>query len=311
MTTFATRATGSAAASAERPTGPLRRSQILLLAIFTIVVEVLGTADLLPGVRIGALEIPLSTLPAFALAVACGARLLGRSSHRLVAVGYWALIAGALPALFVLYARQDRPGLWLSFVVAAFAEEFIYRLAIPMVLASALRRAGMRSEWARPAGFLVAAVWFVLLPGHRDQMEHLASAAPFVAYAALAAFVVYRSGSVLPMGAAHAVTNLLTALLWTGSTSANQRSMSLVVVLVALVLAYGRPRRLTLTDDGELVDTSTGLEVVTLDLRDGSPVAATLSDGSVIVVEGETGAVDPDVDPSVLREVPPSAEPAA
>lgn len=275
-----------------RPTGPLRRPQIMLLAVFTVVVEVLGILDLLPPVRVGALDIGLSTLPAFGLAVACGARLLGRPSHRLIAIGYWALIAGVLPALYLVHLRQDRPGLWLSVVVAAFAEEFIYRLAIPMVLAAALRHVGVRATWARPAAFAFAAIWFVLLPGHRDQMDQLASAGPFLAYAALAALVVYRSGSVLPMGAAHAVTNLLTTLLWSGATTANQRSVSLVVILVALVLAYGRPRRLTVTDDGDLLDTTTGLDVVAIDLRDGTPDTATLSDGSVIDVEGARPTVE-------------------
>lgn len=281
-----------------RPTGPLSRNQIVLLAAFTTVVEVLGILNLLPGVRIGDLDVPLSTLPAFALAASCGKRLLGRPSHRLVAIAYWVLIAGALPALLVVYAREDDAGLWLSFVVAAFAEEFVYRLAIPMVLAIGLRFAGIRAAWTRPAAFAVAAIWFILLPGHRDQVDHIASAGPFLAYAILAAIVVYRSGSVLPMGAAHAVSNLLTALLWTGATTANQRTVSLVVVLVALVLAYGRPRRLTVTDDGDLLDTGTGLEVVTVDLRGGVPATATLSDGSVIPVEGAADAVRAARDPA-------------
>ncbi|MBX3313881.1 MAG: hypothetical protein KF906_06140 [Actinobacteria bacterium] len=267
----------------------LRRRQIVLLAAFTIVVEVLNTLELVPSVRIGALDLSLATIPAFGLAVACGARLLGRSSHRWFAVAYWILVAGALPALLVAFLRQGDGGLWVSYVVAAFGEEFIYRLAIPMVLALILHQAGMRLAWARPSAFAIAALWFVLLPGHRDQMTHVSSAAPFIAYAVLAAVVVYRSGAVLPMGAAHAVSNLLTALLWSGSTTENQRAVSLVVVLVALLVAYGRPRRLTITDGGELLDTTTGLSVRSLDLRDGEPVTATLTDGSVIVVEGDVG----------------------
>lgn len=269
----------------------LKRRQIVLLAVFTIVVEVLNTLNLVAPARVGTLDLSLATIPAFGLALACGARLLGRSSHRLVAIGYWVLVAGALPALLAIFLRDGEGGLWLSFVVAAFAEEFIYRLAIPMVLTLVLHRAGMRISWARPASFAVAAAWFVLLPGHRYQMTELSSAAPFVAYAVLAAVVVYRSGAVLPMGAAHAVSNLLTALLWAGSTTDNQRSVSLVVVLVALLLAYGRPRRLTITDAGDLLDTTTGLSVASLDLRDGEPVTATLTDGSVIVVEGDVGGL--------------------
>lgn len=303
-------------APADAPPAPwfslqaVRRRQIVLLAAFTIVVEVLNTLDLVAPVRVGALDLSLATLPAFGLAVACGARLLGRSSHRLFAVGYWVLVAGALPILLVAFLREDEGGLWISYVVAAFGEEFIYRLAIPMVLALVLHHAGMRVAWARPAAFAAAAAWFVLLPGHRDQMTHLSSAAPFVAYAVLAAVVVYRSGAVLPMGAAHAVSNLLTALLWTGSTTENHRSVSLVVVLVALLLAYGRPRRLTITDEGDLLDTTTGLSVHSLDLRDGAPVTATLSDGTVIIVEGDIRPLS-----AALRraadEVPTRSEPAA
>lgn len=267
----------------------LRRRQIILLAAFTIVVEVLSTLDILDSVRIGSLDLSLATIPAFGLAAACGKRLLGRSSHRWFALTYWVLVAGALPALLLVFLRSGDGGLWVSFVVAAFGEEFIYRLAIPMVLSLLLHQAGMRLAWARPAAFAVAAAWFVMLPGHRYQMTELSSAAPFIAYATLAAVVVYRSGAVLPMGAAHAVSNLLTALFWTGSTTQNQRAVSLIVVLVALLLAYGRPRRLTVTDGGQLLDTTTGLSVRSLDLRDGAPVTATLTDGTVIVVEGDVG----------------------
>ncbi|MCB0977745.1 MAG: hypothetical protein KDB02_09835 [Acidimicrobiales bacterium] len=277
---------------ARRPTGPLHRRQIILLATFTVLIEVLGLFHLIPTVRVGLLDLPLSVIPAFALAAGCGSRLLGRSSNRSVAVGYWVLIAGVLPALFLVYLNKGRADLWLSYVVASFSEEFIYRLAIPMILAVAFRAVGVRQTWARPAGFAFAALWFVLLPGHREQMIHVSSAIPFIAYAALAAFIVYRSGSVLPMGAAHAVSNLLTVLFWAGATTSNQRTVALTVVLVVLVLAYSRPRRLTVTDDGELLDTGTGLDVVALDLRDGNPVSATLSDGTVIVVEGAAGVLD-------------------
>lgn len=282
----------SHAGDAVRPHGHLNRRQILLLATFTMIIEVFGLLALVPDVRVGRLDLPLSVIPAFALAAGCGSRLLGRSSNHLVAAGYWAIIAGVLPALLLVYANKGRADMWLTFVVGSFSEEFVYRLAIPMVLAAALRYVGVRQAWARPAGFAFAAMWFVLLPGHRDQMDHLASAVPFIAYAILAAFVVYRSGSVLPMGAAHAVSNLLTVLLWAGATTANQRAVALTVVLAVLVLAYSRPRRLTITDDGDLLDTNTGLDVVALDLRDGKPVAATLSDGSVIVVEGASDVIE-------------------
>lgn len=267
------------------PSPTPRRRLIVATAFFTIVVEALGTADLVPSVRIGALDLQLSVIPALALAVACGSRLIGRSSSRINAVVYWTCAAVVLPSLALVYARTDRMDLWLSLVVAAFGEELIYRLAIPMVAAALLRYFGVRAAVARPVGFAIAALWFVALPGHREQMQTAAGALPFLAFAALAAIVVYRSGSVLPMAAAHAVTNLLTVLLWTASTSADQRSMGLLVVLGLLVVAYGRPRRLTVGDDGELVDTRTGLDVASVDLRDGHPPTAVLVDGTVIEVD--------------------------
>ena len=82
--------------------------------------------------------------------------------------------------------------------------------------------------------------------------------------------------------------------------------MGLACVLGLLVLAYGRPRRMTITDDGRMVDTVTGLSVATIDLRDGRPATVTLTDGTEIEVHPgsvvpagtprrEAAAVGPDV----------------
>lgn len=266
------------------PSPTRRRRLILGIATFTALTEVLYVAGLVPGVRIGTLDLSLGIIPALGLAVACGSRLLGRSTRRGTAIVFWGAAVVGLAGLLVVFTRQHRPGLWLSLVVAAFGEELIYRLAVPMVVAAVLRMVGVRARWARPAGYVVAALWFVSLPGHVSQMDGPAQALPFLAFAALAALVVYRSGSVLPMAAVHAVTNLSTVLLWADATSADQRSLGLVLGLGLLVLAYGERRRLTIGDDGELVDTETGLDVATIDLRDGHPVTVTLTDGTVLPV---------------------------
>jgi hypothetical protein len=96
--------------------------------------------------------------------------------------------------------------------------------------------------------------------------------------------LVYRSGSVLPMAAGHAVTNLLTVLVWNQKVATDARGMSLACVLGLLVLAYGRPRRLTLDDDGGMLDTVTGLGVAAIDLRDGHPPAVILTDGTALAM---------------------------
>lgn len=64
--------------------------------------------------------------------------------------------------------------------------------------------------------------------------------------------------------------------------ASSARSAGLASVLVLLVVAYGRPSRLTLGDDGDLVDTRTGLAVSAIDLRDGRPATVELADGTVL-----------------------------
>ncbi len=263
-----------------------RRRLVLGMALFTTVVEILSIADLVPSVPIGGLELPLSVVPALGLAVACGDRLLGRSTVRRAAIGYWVLIAATLPVLAVLFARTGRVGLFAGLLGASASEELVYRLAIPAVLAAMLRMGRVRPQWARPGGLGLAGVWFVLLPGHREQMHSVASAVPFVAYALLSALIVYRSGSVLPMAAGHAVINMLTVLMWSEAVAADARGMGLACILGLLVVAYGRPQRITVADDGSLLDTQTGLGVAVIDLRDGRPASVTLTDGRTVVVDG-------------------------
>ncbi|CAN5524191.1 hypothetical protein BH10ACT1_BH10ACT1_07160 [soil metagenome] len=270
---------------AEAPAGS-RRRLVLLMAAFTTAVEVASIAGAVPDIPFGSLDLPLSIIPALGLAVACGERLLGRSTARRAAIGYWVVIAMVLPVLAVLYVRQGRLPLWTSLIVASVSEELVYRLAIPAVIATLLRIGRVRADWARMASLAFAGLWFVLLPGHREQMHSVASAVPFVAFAALSALIVYRSGSVLPMAAGHAVINLLTVLVWSEAVAADARGMGLACVLGLLVLAYGRPKRITISDDGGLVDTRTGLIVTGIDLRDGHPTSVTLADGTRLRVTG-------------------------
>lgn len=270
----------------------LRRRLILAMSAFTMIIEILAIAGLVPDVRIGSLELSLSIIPALGLAVACGERLLGRSTWRPAAIIYWVAVAGILPMLAVRYAQTGRFGLWAGLLAASVGEELVYRLAIPAVIALVLRAGNVRSDWARMGGLAFAGLWFVLLPGHRAQMDSLAAAVPFVAFALLSAVLVYRSGSVLPMAAGHAITNMLTVLVWRESVGADARSMGLACVLSLLVVAYGKPRRITVTPDGGLLDTRTGLDVTLIDLRDGHHASVTLSDGSTLDIEGHLASLD-------------------
>ena len=269
---------------------PSRRNLILAMAAFTVVIETLSIAGLIPLVPLGSLALPVSIIPALGLGVACGERLLGRSSFRGAAATYWVAIAIALPLLAVRFAQIGRLGLWTSLLAASAGEELIYRLAIPAVLAAVLRAGKVRPDRARMASLALAGVWFVLLPGHREQMDSIASALPFAAFALLAALLVYRSGSVLPMAAGHAVINMLTVLMWDEAVAADARGMGLACVLGLLVLAYGRPRRITVADGGGLLDTRTGLDVAVIDLREDHGTTVTLSDGRIVDIDGHLAA---------------------
>lgn len=275
-----------AALDADAPAGS-RRRLVLTMALVTMLVEIASITGALPPLWVGGIPIPLSFLPGMGLAAVCGERLLGRSTHRPAAVAYWTAIVAVLAATASIYLRYGHLDLWTGLVAASLNEELVYRLAVPAVVAFMLRLGQVRPDIARVASLAVGGAWFVLLPGHREQMSTIAGALPFIAFAALAAVIVHRSGSILPMAAGHAVSNLLTFLVWGDAVRSDARSMGLACVLGLLVVAYGRPRRLTLDDHGGMVDIRTGLAVTTIDLREGQPATVTLADGRTIEVEGQ------------------------
>ncbi len=259
-----------------------RRMVVLALCGITALTEVADIAGLVPPIEIAGLNLSMSTLPAMALACACGSRLLGRSSIRRAAVGFWVLAGVLMAVLAVAYARRDDLGTYVALVLAALDEELVYRLAIPAVIAASLRLGNVRPNAARIAGLAGASLMFVCLPGHVEQMESAAGVLPYIAFATLSAFIVYRSGSILPIG--HALSNLLTVLMWQDAVPSDTRSMLLASILALLVLAYGRPARITYADDGGLLDTRTGQAVVAIDLRDGHSPLLELEDGRFLPV---------------------------
>jgi hypothetical protein len=279
-------ADGLAAGGTDGPTSP-RRALILSLAGITAATEAASVAGLLPDLHVADLDLSIALLPALVMAVACGPRLLGRSTVRRAAAGYWIAAGILLPLLAVGFWRAHRMEWYPGLVAAALGEELVYRLAIPAVIGAALRLGRVRPNAARIAGLAGAGLWFVLLPGHRDQMTSPALAIPFIAFAGLSAVVVYRSGSILPMAMGHAISNLLTVLMWQKALPDDARSVGLACVLGLLLVAYGRPSRLTVGDDGELLDTQTGLTVRAIDLRDGQPATVELADGRTLAVHAD------------------------
>jgi hypothetical protein len=278
-------ATDTVAPAGERATIlASRRMLVLALSGLTALVEVADIMGAIPSIPIGGLNLSASLLPALALGLACGSRLLGRSTIRRAAIGFWVSCGVLLPALAFAYLREGRIELFPALVLAALNEELVYRLAIPAVVAAALRLGNVRPNAARIAGLAFAGLWFCLLPGHLDQVSSPAGLAPYIGFATLSAIIVYRSGSILPMAIGHAISNLLTVLMWREAVPADARSAGLACVLALLVLAYGRPSRITVGDGGGLIDTYTGLQVAAIDLRDGQPALVELTDGRIIPV---------------------------
>lgn len=261
-----------------------RRTLVLALSGLTALVELADVMGALPGIEIGGLTLSSSLIPSLALALACGSRLLGRSTIKRAATGFWLVVAGVLPVLAFLYWQEGRIELVPALVLAALNEELVFRLAVPAVIAAALRLGHVRPGPARIAGLAFAGLWFCLLPGHTEQVTDPAGYAPYVAFATLSAFVVYRSGSILPMALGHATANLLTVLVWQEAMPADARSIGMACVLGLLVLAYGRPSRITVADDGGLIDIQTGLDVMAIDLREGQAPLVELADGRLIPV---------------------------
>lgn len=261
-----------------------RRTLVLALSGLVALVELADVMGALPGIPVGGLTLSSSLVPSLALALVCGSRLLGRSTLRRAATGFWLVVAGVMPVLAFLYWREDRLEVFPALVLAALNEELVYRLAVPAVIAAALRLGKVRPGPARIAGLVGAGLWFCLLPGHLEQVTTPAGIVPYAAFAGLSAFIVYRSGSILPMALGHAISNLLTVLMWREAVPADARSIGLACVLGLLVLAYGRPSRITVGDDGGLIDIHTGLEVAAIDLRDGQAPLVELADGRVIPV---------------------------
>lgn len=263
-----------------------RRRLVLAMAAFTTLVEALSVAGLLPSVPVGRLDLSISILPALGLAVACGDRLVGRSSLRRVAAWYWIVTSLVLLGLLVPYIAQGDASLYLSLVVAALGEELVYRVAVPATVAVVLVSTGLFEKRARLWGLVLSGVWFMALPGHREQMTSVSAFVSLFFFTLLASILVYRSGSLLPMALGHAVANLTTVLMWQDSLPQDLRSVVLASVLALLALAYGRPRRFTIDDERGLIDIQTGLPVISAHRDEAGDHAASHGRGHGGPVEG-------------------------
>ena len=196
-----------------------RQKVVLVTAFVTGLVEIAGLLGILPRFRVGRLLLSPSIVPALVVLAMLGRRAAGRARDIDAAAVYWVTALAGICFSTILLDRDGHLLDSLAIVLAALDEEIVYRFAVPTVVAGILLVFHVPSRPSRVVGLVVAGIWFVLLPGHRVQMHSAADVLPFIAFATLAAIVVYRSGSILATTATHAVMNMLTIIAFGGAMS--------------------------------------------------------------------------------------------
>jgi hypothetical protein len=218
-----------------------RRWLAACAACAAIVIETLSLRGVIPYVVIGGIAVSWSLVPAVALAVACGPEIAGRQQSRVAAVVFGAIAGLTLIVASALLIAGGHGLVLTGLIVVAATEELVYRLAIPALAAGVLHLVGVPAKVARPLGFVAGGVWFVLLPGHRQQWTTNGNILAFMAFATLAAMVVYSSRAVLAAALVHLATDVLTSLYVLGQVTLGQRGALVAALLALMVLAYSSP----------------------------------------------------------------------
>ncbi len=222
------------------------RRLVVGIAAIVVLAEIASVALRGTGsIWVGRIPVSLAVLPGLVLLAAVGPRrLLGHKDWSGHPVVFWVVSLGVLVAAAILFTQG--PGQWREaggLFAAALAEELVYRLAAPVFIAALLVRVGVRVRLASITGFVAAGVWWILLPGHVDQMHRPMVVAAFVAAAVLFALVVIRSGSLLAATVVHATMNLLTFAQWGGIVDPAARQLVVAILLGLMVFVFAPPRR--------------------------------------------------------------------
>jgi hypothetical protein len=282
-----------------------QRRVVLGLAALTMLAEI---ASLLADTRphIGTIPLSISLVPSLLVLLALGPRSNGRVVDTARLVPFWLGVGGAYLFGWALWARDDQAASVAGLAVAAVNEEVVYRFAVPLVLTSALLLMRVPTSAARVTGYVVAGIWWVLLPGHRAQTDTVMMLLTFATFAAVSAIVVARSRALLPMALAHGALNIITLAQLRGDIDPGLRGILAACLVFLLVGTFAWPgdddaraRRREAAAEGS-IDDLVGDVVgdVVIDLRDGRRPSV-LRGGEVTwladpVAEplGETGPVE-------------------
>jgi membrane protease YdiL (CAAX protease family) len=193
-------------------------------------------------------RIPISpTLPlGLVLAGMVGWRRLGLDRANLSAWREFLLIAGGALVFGVWQYSLHIGGFAeaMGLVLAALDEEFVYRLAVLILVGAACAKLAGRNwrnaedwgVWPGVVAILASGVIFSVLPGHIAQMSDTLHALPFVALGMVLGYAVLRTGALFPAAVVHALLNLATIATFTGDMSPNLRSALSAAALIALMV---------------------------------------------------------------------------
>jgi membrane protease YdiL (CAAX protease family) len=220
--------------------------QIVAVAALTVAFDVFTTWL---GFNLGYLgRIPVSpTLPLeLVLAGMVGWRRLGLDRANLSAWREFLAIAGAGLLFGVLQYSLHIGGFAeaMGLVLAALDEEFVYRLAVLILVGATCAKLAGRNwrnaeDWGVGPGvvaILASGVIFSVLPGHIAQMSDTLHALPFMALGMVLGYAVLRTGALFPAAVVHALLNLATIATFTGNMSPNLRSALSAAALIALMI---------------------------------------------------------------------------
>ena len=220
--------------------------QIVAVAALTVGFDVLTTWL---GFNLGYLgRVPISpTLPLeLVLAAMVGWRRLGLDRANLSAWREFLLIAGAA-LLFGVWQYTLHIGGFaeaMGLVLAALDEEFVYRLAVLILVGATCAKLMGRNwrnaeDWGVGPGvvaILASGLIFALLPGHVAQMSDTLHALPFVCLGMVLGYAVLRTGALFPAVVVHALLNLATIASFHGDISPMLRTSLSAIALIALVV---------------------------------------------------------------------------
>ncbi|HMJ77995.1 MAG TPA: hypothetical protein VK507_18580 [Iamia sp.] len=258
------------------------RMLVLALATITMVVEMgslLATVD----VGVGSFTLSASVVPSVLLLVFLGARSVGEARDRDRLVPFWIAMVAGLGLGGALFSRTGDLVDVGALLVAAANEEMVYRFAVPVVAATGLMVLRVPATAARVVGYLAAGTWWVLLPGHQQQVANAANLTTYVAFAIISALVVARSRAIVPMAVAHCVLNIITIAHERGDITAGSRSALSACLLFLLVGTFAWPGDIR----RRAADTEDLVSDTVIDLRDGRPASVRRGDVVKLIEDDE------------------------